>query len=80
MVPVRILLFAGLAETCGARALELDLALPATAAELRRAAQERYPQLAGRVFRVSVNARYAADQDPVPPGAELAFLPPVSGG
>lgn len=78
--PVRILLFAGLAEACGARALELSLELPATAAELRRAAVARHPQLAGRTFRISVNARYAAEQDPVPPGAELAFLPPVSGG
>lgn len=80
MSAVRVLLFAGLAEACGARALELDLTLPVSAAELRRAAQARHPQLAGRVFRVSVNARYAADADSVLPGAEVAFLPPVSGG
>lgn len=77
---VRVLLFAGLAEACGARALDLELTLPVSAAELRRAAQARHPQLADCVFRVSVNARYASDGDPVPPGAELAFLPPVSGG
>jgi molybdopterin converting factor subunit 1 len=80
MIPLRILLFAGLAEACGTRALELSLELPVTTAELRSAAQKHFPQLNGRVFRVSVNARYAADEDAVSPGAEVAFLPPVSGG
>jgi len=77
---VRVLLFASLAEVCGVRALDLPLPLPASAEDLRRAAERAYPQLTGRVFRVSVNARYAANQDPIPPDAEVAFLPPVSGG
>ena len=77
---MRILLFAGLADACGARALEVSLPSPCSAADLRRAAEAICPPLAGRVFRVCVNARYADLQDPVPPDAEVAFLPPVSGG
>lgn len=36
--------------------------------------------LAGRSFRVAVNGRYAREDEDVPAGAEVAFLPPVSGG
>ncbi len=77
---MRILLFAGLAEACGARALEVAAPPEISAAELRRAAERACPALAGRVFRVAINGRYADAEERVPPSAEVAFLPPVSGG
>lgn len=77
---MRVLLFASLAEACGARALDLELELPASAAAVRRAAELKFPQLHGRVFRVSVNSCYATEEAMVRPDAEVAFLPPVSGG
>lgn len=77
---MRILLFAGLAEACGARTLDLDLALPVRVEELRARALTACAGLAGRSFRVAVDGRYVQDHESVPPAAEVAFLPPVSGG
>ena len=34
----------------------------------------------GRVVRVAVNQAFAGADDPVSPGDEIAFLPPVTGG
>lgn len=77
---MRILLFAGLAEACGARSLTCDAPTPATVAEVRRIAEAAHAALRGRRYAVSVNSRWATDTEVVPDGAEVAFLPPVSGG
>lgn len=77
---MRILLFAGLAEACGVRAVECSASAPTTVAALRSAAEREHPALRGRRYAVAVDARWAGDADPVPAGAEVAFLPPVSGG
>lgn len=47
--------------------------------------QEREPAFAaiageGRVVRVAVNQEFAGPDDPVAPGDEVAFFPPVTGG
>lgn len=76
---MRVLLFAGLAEACGARSVEVAGA-PGTVAELRAAAEAAHPALRGRRYAVAVDARWARDEEPLPAGAECAFLPPVSGG
>ncbi len=49
---------------------------------LRRLLAERRPALAGVLerCRVAVNREFADDDDPVPDGAEVAVIPPVSGG
>lgn len=54
--------------------------LPATVRAVRAAAEEQHPKLAGQVYRVAVDQRYVRDEDEVPEGAEVALLPPVSGG
>ncbi len=76
-----ILYFAAAREAAGAAREALDPA-PATVADLRRALVERHPAL-GRVLprcRIAVNQEMAGDADAVPPGAEVAIIPPVSGG
>lgn len=77
---MQVLLFAGLAESCGGRTLDVPVDAPLTVQALRDAAEQRCPRLVGQRFRVAVNARYAADDACVPADAEVAFLPPVSGG
>jgi molybdopterin converting factor subunit 1 len=76
-----VLYFAAAREAAGAPREALDAA-PATVADLRRALLDRHPALA-RVLpqcRIAVNHEMARDDDAVPPGAEVAVIPPVSGG
>jgi molybdopterin converting factor small subunit len=49
---------------------------------LRQAIAEQYPALADLVAHAlfAVNADYASDAIPIPAEAELACIPPVSGG
>ncbi|MBC8327439.1 MAG: MoaD/ThiS family protein [Planctomycetes bacterium] len=77
----RVLLFAGLRDRVGAEVLECELSeAEASVAGLRLALERQRPELAGQVYRVAVDAAYAVDGDRLPPGAELALIPPVSGG
>ncbi len=49
--------------------------------DLRAWLEERYPQFKGlSSLAVAVNREYAQNNDPLPPGAEIALIPPVSGG
>jgi MoaE-MoaD fusion protein len=78
----RVRCFAVLRERTGGPEMELDLPEGATVADLKAAVEARIPELAGRLGAVRVAADYAflGDADPLPPGAELALIPPVSGG
>jgi molybdopterin synthase catalytic subunit len=78
---VVVRLFAGLRERAGSPALALDLAEPATVADLH-AALEGTPVggLPARSFIVAVNREYADGTVPVRAGDEVALIPPVSGG
>ncbi|WP_426452011.1 molybdenum cofactor biosynthesis protein [Paenibacillus sp. S-38] len=80
---LKLLLFAGLAESLGSPVLELDIA-PAgiRPGELKSLLAELYPQAAsqlGTAF-VAVNQAYADDSVLILPGDEAALIPPVSGG
>ena len=79
---VRVLLFAGARELAGSGAVELNLPEPATVAELRSALAVQCPALGAILGRsaVAVDGRYAGPSDAVGPGAEVALIPPVSGG
>jgi MoaE-MoaD fusion protein len=80
-VPVTVLYFAVAREASGMESESLD-AWPATVGEFRGALAARHPTLA-RVLprcRLAVNQEFAQDGDPVPDGAEVAVIPPVSGG
>ena len=76
-------LFANLAETCGARQIELrDLPQPLTAELVMDAFVDRFPQLNGMRDSImfAVNAEYVSADHPVAPSDEVALIPPVSGG
>jgi molybdopterin synthase catalytic subunit len=79
---VRLATFAGLRDDLGAPEIEIELPDGATAADVIRALERRWPKLAGRLgsVRVAADYEFLAATDPVPPGAELALIPPVSGG
>jgi molybdopterin converting factor subunit 1 len=78
----KIQLFAVARELAGAAAIELDLPPSATVADVRRELIARLPQLGqfGRQLRFAVNSEFADDGTPVPSAAEVACIPPVSGG
>jgi molybdopterin synthase sulfur carrier subunit len=79
---VRVQLFAVARQLAGHDAVEIELADGATVSDLRRALGERVPALAGLLGHLAfaVNAAYAADSTLIPPRADVACIPPVSGG
>lgn len=79
---VRVLLFARARELAGRDVLEVEAAEGLTVAALREAIGEQVPALrtfAGRCA-VAVGGAYAVEGDVVAEGAEVALIPPVSGG
>ena len=76
-------LFANLAETCGARQIELcNLPQPLTASLVMDAFVDRFPQIGGmrESIMFAVNAEYVSGDHPVTSCDEVALIPPVSGG
>lgn len=82
MVNVTVLLFASVADRAGTRRVELPYVAGDTVASIRARLLERFPQLAAAVpaLMYAINEEYARESDPVPAGATLAMIPPVSGG
>jgi molybdopterin converting factor subunit 1 len=78
----RVRLFARARDLAGAETVSVELPSGATVGDLRRALVRAVPALAGLLERsaVGVNAEYAADDTLIPPSAEVAVIPPVSGG
>jgi len=80
-VRLRVRLFAGLRERAGANELELELDAPADVAALKRALEQRHPALGSLAHvRVAVDRDYAAEDTLLSERAEIALIPPVSGG
>ncbi|TPV92531.1 MAG: molybdopterin converting factor subunit 1 [Myxococcales bacterium FL481] len=79
---VRLMLFAGLRQRAGTDQLNIQLPSGATVAQLRGHLAREVPELAGplEACRFAVNCEFADDNTPVPPDAEVAVIPPVSGG
>ena len=77
-----IRLFAGARERAGRAEIEIDLPLPATVADLRLILALQHPELAPLAPSVSiaVDSEYATDATLILPGAQVALIPPVSGG
>jgi molybdopterin converting factor small subunit len=78
----QVRLFAIARERAGRQVVEVELPEPATVSDLKVAIRTQAPSLAPLlpVLRFSVNSEYADDTTPIPHGADLAAIPPVSGG
>jgi molybdopterin converting factor subunit 1 len=79
---MKVRLFARAKDLAGADSVTVDLPPGATVGELRRRIGEHYPALAALLERsaLAVNEEFADDSLTVPVNAEVALLPPVSGG
>ncbi|AIQ46182.1 molybdopterin converting factor [Paenibacillus sp. FSL R7-0273] len=80
---ITIRLFAGLAEMFSASALKFEVPeAPLTAGGLKTLLAASYPEAAQQIHTslVAVNHEYAPDDSSISPDAEIALIPPVSGG
>jgi len=75
-------LFARARELAGAPNIDVELPEGATVAQLRLALLETSPALRplAASLLVAVGSDYVSDSAVIPPGAEVACFPPVSGG
>ncbi len=79
---VKVLLFAQARQIADADSVSIEMKNESTVGELRHAVAQQFPDLAALVSRssFSVQHQYAIDTDVIPSGAEIALIPPVSGG
>jgi molybdopterin converting factor small subunit len=73
-----VLIFGELKDITQTRAIE---ALPAmTVKRMRDTLAERWPALEGKTYLVAINQKMASDDDLISDDAEVALMPPFSGG
>jgi molybdopterin converting factor subunit 1 len=79
---VHVKLFAVVRQRVGRESIEVELPAGASVQQLRAALAESYPALVDVLphVRFAVNSEYAADSQAIPAAAEIAVIPPVSGG
>jgi molybdopterin converting factor small subunit len=79
---VTVKLFAVARQRLGSSAVNVELPDAATAGQLRGALAEQFPPLKDIVghSRIAIANEYAVDATLVSPTAEIALIPPVSGG
>ncbi len=79
---VQVKLFAAPRDIVGRDRIEVQVPDPATVADLRAAIVEQYPNLVDslRHSLLAINNQYADDTTVIPPNADIAWIPPVSGG
>lgn len=79
---IAVLLFALPRDLIGSDQVQVRLAQPFTAMDLKQALAQQYPCLADclAACRIVADRRYLADHQCVPANVELALIPPVSGG
>jgi molybdopterin converting factor small subunit len=79
---VRITFFAGLKDLAGTSSLEISWHAGLTIGQLRRRVVEQHAKAEEllRRSRAVMTDELVEDSAVVPPDAEVAFLPPVSGG
>jgi len=82
MMRVTVRLFAQARELAGSATVVVELPDGSTVEELRRRLAEAYPALSNLLKRsaLAVNNEFADDSLALPLQAEVALLPPVSGG
>jgi molybdopterin synthase catalytic subunit len=69
-------------ERAGRSVVEVELPESARVVDLKAALAGAFPSMAGVLSgaRIAVDSEYADDDHPIRPGADLAVIPPVSGG
>lgn len=79
---VTIRMFARARDLAGGDAVTVEVSEPVTVAAVRKHVAAQVPALAGLLARsvFAVNGEFAGDEQPISAGAEVALLPPVSGG
>jgi molybdopterin converting factor subunit 1 len=79
---VKVRMFAVAKQAAGAAEVQVELPEGTTVAQLRSSIQSQYPQLAdlGDRLLFSLDAEYAPDSQLISEGADIACIPPVSGG
>lgn len=79
---VKLLFFATLRDRAGTKSMELDIPADLTVQGLKDKISSEYPNLKETMSSVliTINREYAFDDAVIPPDAELAMFPPVSGG
>ena len=82
MMRATVLLFAIAKEIAGRPSLSVDIDETATVADVKAALARACPALGPLLptLRMAINSEYATDDQPIPSDAELAAIPPVSGG
>ena len=79
---VKLLFFATLRDRAGTKTMELEIPAELTVQGLKDKISNEYPNLKESMSSVliTINREYAFDDAIIPPDAELAMFPPVSGG
>ena len=79
---VSVKLFAVARECVGRGEIAVNLPLPASVADFRTALAVQYRELAhlAAVVMIAIDTEYATDTSLIQPGAQVALIPPVSGG
>jgi molybdopterin converting factor small subunit len=79
---ITIQMFGPEAQATGTRQVTLSLDGSPTAASVRAALAEQFPQAAAQIHacRLAINTEFADDNDPIQTGDEIALIGQVSGG
>ena len=79
---VKLLFFATLRDRAGTKSMQLDVPADLTVQGLKDKLSFEFPNLKESMSSVliTINREYAFDDAVIPPNAELAMFPPVSGG
>lgn len=70
--------FGMIAEKLGADQLRLEN--PGNSHKLKNELFTKYPELEGLKFNLAINKKMVSEETDIPIGAEVALLPPFSGG
>jgi molybdopterin converting factor subunit 1 len=79
---IKVLFFASLRDYAGTGTMEVEIPAGTSVGELKVLLVQRFPRMAPaqKSTMVAINREYAADEQIIPPEAEVALFPPVSGG
>ncbi len=79
---VKLLFFATLRDRAGMKSMELEIPSELTVQGLKDKVSNEYPSLreSMKSVLITINREYAFDEAVIPPDAEVAMFPPVSGG